>query len=971
MTVERSDFPKFFAAVNGGRHPFRWQERLLDTLLADGRWPDRVAAPTGAGKTSAIDVHVFATALTTANGGPRLPRRLAMVVGRRVLVDDQYDRATALAETLGNRKDQHPLVAEVAEILAGLHTAEGDAARDAPALVTARLRGGYVPSRSWVDYPTACAVLCATPDMWGSRLLFGGYGTSRWAASREAGLLAFDSAVMVDEAHLARQLLVTARRVADLAHVAEQPLTDVPALQVIEVSATPADGNSAAGQLRTVSVGEDDLAEELLAKRLTRPKPVTLLPVPGWPSGRQPGKAAAALAQAVAAMHGEAVPAEDAARTVGCFVNTVPMAMAVADALRTQGLRVVTVCGQVRPADIARLASEYPGFLTTRGHDGVDVLVTTQSLEVGADLDLAGIVTELATGSALAQRAGRVNRLGKRAEGPVTVVVPDGDITDKMSSGPYSSAELKDALEWVASRSADSAGFAPWAIRQSPPPGAHPRRTLYQRPELGDAWHWARTSDDLAAPPELELWLADTLEEETSVAIVVRDALPADPPEALEFVRDLPPAPWEAFPVPYRTAQQVLAELLDLGRAPVRVRGDEVTSLRFRPASRAGTGAGTRPRVDIRPGDVIVADSSAEICTRAAGQGFSPQVVAAQASADDTDGLDAARRGKADDVLHLHPDPRPGSVVLRIEWSPERKQVAGFPQDTAHRILADFTETFEDYAERARRDSLAALISRVPADELPPGLLPVAAQAVRLLKGKVKDSDIVLREAGDGGTRVVVIDNRRAVADEDVRQVFTPRDRDDCPVLLHAHQRDVGARGTRIAAKLALPDPISSALVTAGEHHDDGKADLRFQVHRLGATDAGQPWAKSLPGKTVRQVRKQEGEGGLPAGWRHEQRSVVDGWPAARAVRDADPELILRLIGTSHGRGRPGFPHVCAELAGRGDTDSWRDLAIDLFDAGAWDELIEATHLRYGVWGCAFLEAVFRAADCQISREGR
>ena len=87
-------------------------------------------------------------------------------------------------------------------------------------LVTGRLRGGAVPSRSWRDHPGACAVLCATPDMWGSRLLFGGYGTPALAAPREAGLLAFDSAVVVDEAHLAGQLLVTARQVSRLATAA-------------------------------------------------------------------------------------------------------------------------------------------------------------------------------------------------------------------------------------------------------------------------------------------------------------------------------------------------------------------------------------------------------------------------------------------------------------------------------------------------------------------------------------------------------------------------------------------------------------------------------------------------------------------------------------------------------------------------------------------------------------------------------
>ena len=62
--MERSDFAAFFAALNGGCGPFRWQERLLDSLLENGRWPEQIAAPTGAGKTSAIDVHVFAVALT-------------------------------------------------------------------------------------------------------------------------------------------------------------------------------------------------------------------------------------------------------------------------------------------------------------------------------------------------------------------------------------------------------------------------------------------------------------------------------------------------------------------------------------------------------------------------------------------------------------------------------------------------------------------------------------------------------------------------------------------------------------------------------------------------------------------------------------------------------------------------------------------------------------------------------------------
>lgn len=575
--------------------------------------------------------------------------------------------------------------------------------------------------------------------------------------------------------------------------------------------------------------------------------------------------------------------------------------------------------------------------------------MSTQSLEVGADLDLAGLVTELASGPALAQRAGRVNRLGKRAKGPVTVIVPDGPVTDKTRSGPYSDEELEKALAWVTARAADPAGLAPWAVRQFRPPAASQRRTLYQRPELGDAWHWARTSDDLAAAPELGLWLSDSLQDETSVGIVVRDAMPVDPAEAVEFVRDLPPSSWETFPVPFQTGHAILAELLDLGQAPVRVRGDNVASLGRRPSGRP----------DIRPGDVMVADSSAEIFTRPADHGFSPQVVAAPSSADAADGVEASRRGRADDVLHHQPDPRPGSVVLRVEWSPSHERIAGIPAGAAAFVRDSYIENFERYTERTRRDALAEALASV-GDE--------TAGAARLLRGKVKHSDVIVRQVSEGGARVVVVDRRRAVADEDLRQVFTPRDGD--PVLLSVHQQAVGARGRQVASALRLPPGLVNALRVAGEHHDDGKADRRFQVRRLGARGDGEPLAKSIPGKTVRQVQAQEGDGGLPSGWRHEQRSVVDSWAAVHDVADAHPELALRLIGTSHGRGRSGFPHTASELAGPEDTADWRALAAELFDAGAWDELIETTHTRYGVWGCAYLEALFRAADCQVSGEG-
>lgn len=988
MTLSRGDFAEFFTAVNDGYRPFRWQERLLDHLLERGRWPSRVTAPTGAGKTSVIDVHVFAAALMGTENALRLPRRLALVVGRRVLVDDQHQRAQALARRLREAVD-HPVddaVGQVARALAALRRpagpgSAGDGDADESPLEVSRLRGGLPPPRSWRDHPTACSVICATPDMWGSRLLFRGYGTWRHAAPREAGVLAFDSVVIVDEAHLSAQLLVTARRVATLATVAEMPVTPMPALQVVETTATPAEEDDVEGDGAALSVGvvEADLAEPTLADRLTRPKPVTLLPVSGWPPLRQPDKVGKALADAVAGVlqlpeDGEAAPpnADDLPpHTVGCFVNTVSMAVAVSAALRARRaqsryLRVVMVCGQTRPHDLYRLEDRYPRLLSVRGNPDVDVIVSTQSLEVGVDLDLAAVVTELAPCSALAQRAGRANRRGLRAQAAVIVAVPQEPITEKTRSGPYAHEELAQALTWIERRAGQPAGLAPWAMRDDPPPPAPSRRTLHQRPELADAWHWARTSDDLAAEPQLDLWLAESFDADTSIGLVLRDAMPVQPDEAIELVRDLPPRVHEVFPVPYSTARAALTRLLTDGlpddTTAVRLQGEEASILRSR------EGLDGEQVAHIRPGDLVVMDSRAALFSGGEGAsgGFSPLVVVAEAG-----------QNTGDDVLHRLPPSGHGQprVMLRLELG-VADEVAGLRLGGLDVAAKELAFTFaESTSERRHRLAVRTFLDRLLETDgaCSTHVRSTIEAAHRLLSGAVKASDVIARWDADGAlARISVIDRRRAGVDEDLRQVFSTRPDGAKPVTLEMHQSAVAERAVLLGKAVGLPELLVEALRLAGVHHDEGKADTRFQ-RRLSASD-GLVLAKSPPSRTVRQVRDAEAQAGLPAGWRHEQLSalkwLISADLAAAGRHSADADLVARLIGTSHGHGRSSFPHSGKQLLDDGPSTHLRGRSIEIFDHGGWDELMERTQLRYGVWGCAYLEALLRAADGQISGEG-
>jgi CRISPR-associated endonuclease/helicase Cas3 len=914
VSVDRADFGAFFAAVRGGHRPFRWQERLLDHILRTGRWPDQLVAPTGAGKTSVIDIHVFAVALMACGHPVRVPRRLALVVDRRALVDDQHEHATSVANRLAAARGG-TVLSRIADAIGSLRV--GRAEPGAGPLVTALLRGGAPPSREWLDDPVGCAVLCATPDMWGSRLLLSGYGSRAQARPREAGLLAYDTVAVVDEAHLSQQLVTTARRVAELAGVAEKPIA-VPVLQVVETTATP---RAAAGV--AVGVEPDDLeVDGALRQRLTAPKPVTLLPLASWPiplSG--PARKAGVIALA-----DEAVRLREAyGPTVGCFVNSVAVAAAVAGELRARGMKTELICGRLRPYDVARLRPPRSALLSIAGDPEVDVLVSTQSLEVGVDLDLAAAVTELAPGGAIAQRAGRVNRLGLRTT-EVTVVVPAADLPTGAQSGPYQRDDLAAAHTWLASRRSDPAGLSPWALRERRPPVPALRRDLLQRLELAQAWHLARTSDDLAAPQDdLDLWLSDNLDEpDHEIGIVVRRALPADESDAVRLIETLPPRAYEVFPVSIRQSAKIRKRLKP-GSVLVRP-GDDAP----RPLAE-----GDR----LRPGDQLVIDDATELFTAGV--------------------IDLGGNERVEDVLDALEDPEPGQVVLRIERG-----------TAAHRRFLDAVAATADPAapDPLEPDPLeVARLLRVHRDELAPR--PMVVAAAGLLDrpaGEPAEAEVTphWQDSEDGKpelVRLIVVDLRKATTDPELRQTWTPRRR---PVALRQHAEAVAERAETVASRLGLAAELVGVLRLAGRHHDDGKADHRFQRSLRAGPAPVEPLAKSGV-RDPRIIRRLRTASGLPTGWRHEQLSVARAWPTLSTSEDGWRELAARLIGTSHGHGRHGFPHTGEQLVDNAD-----EIAATLFDEGRWDELIERTHVRWGVWGCAYLEALLRAADGQVSAEG-
>lgn len=437
------EFSEYFREMHGNS-PFPWQNQLARYLVEKQHWPRVLDLPTGFGKTAALDLAVFHLALEVDRGRDRrTPVRIAFIVDRRLVVDDAFARAQKIEFALRTAQ-QSTVIWKVAERLRLL------AGNDEAPLLARRLRGGIPREDDWARTPVQPTILCSTVDQVGSRLLFRGYGISDSMKPVHAGLMGADCLLLLDEAHLSEPFRQTLNWVDGYRSERWREDKFAAPWGVALLTATP--GTATEDVFRPT---DEDYAHSILKRRWEVPKPARLIDLAkikkmkresnlvdetdtleGQESGqasenRRVNELVQQASAAYKALIEAGLPIHPA---IAVIVNRVARARAVFESLKRHlntengedGVEILLMIGPARPVDRGDLARELDSIRTgsERKLKKPLVIVATQCIEAGVDIDLDGLITEAAPLDALLQRFGRLNRDGRKIA-PYAAIIGD------------------------------------------------------------------------------------------------------------------------------------------------------------------------------------------------------------------------------------------------------------------------------------------------------------------------------------------------------------------------------------------------------------------------------------------------------------------------------------------------------------------------------------------------------------------
>lgn len=441
VTTE-TGYSAFFKAVTG-RPPRAFQMELARRFRL-GDPPETLAAGTGMGKTLAVIlawVWALAMDLEHGTGARRVPLRLFMVVDRRVVVDGTYDVARTVLSALEDSTD--PAAVEVRRILSEqAQVAPGsldDAAGPGGPVDLVRLRGSMDRRPETTRSPIRPLICVGTMDQVLSRLLYRAYLTSPLRRSIEAALVGTDALIVLDEAHLARQAYTTLNTLQQHQLAQESSFGGtIPLRQVMTMTATPFTVGS--DRVLTADMDAERDADPDLGPRIDRRRRMEFRQVTTSES----------LVQAMRREVSEMRSALDTGRLLLVFLTVVKDARQLARELGRASTgweappRVRLATGGMPEHATTTLLEDLSPFMTG-AHDRADaepmIVVSTSTLEVGADLDADWMVTAPCDAASLIQRIGRINRAGTRDSGSVAIISPTGGAKDPIH-GPAADAVL-------------------------------------------------------------------------------------------------------------------------------------------------------------------------------------------------------------------------------------------------------------------------------------------------------------------------------------------------------------------------------------------------------------------------------------------------------------------------------------------------------------------------------------------------
>lgn len=668
-------FAEFFEQATG-QPPYGYQARLARDGL-----PVVLRAPTGAGKTSIILAWLWRRLY-----GPdpaATPRRLIFALPQRTLVEQVANTAQQWLTNLGladPAASAHPqpqpgpqpeVDPEVGPV--ALHVVMGGVTGDS--------------QRWWRMEPHRPAIIVGTVDSLVSKALNRGYGLARAIYPIDFALVTNGAHWVLDEIQLCPESTTTMRQLAAFAgatsrrnaagsgpaggSVAGPTATAWPVAEPFGLTCMSATvstpvldtvDNPAPDESDVLRIEPEERTGEL-AVRLGATRIIRRLPVkPGDPR---------ALADAVRERH------RPGTLTL-VVLNTVATARSLFAALRGGSTPAMLLHSRFRTVErealVARLLD--PSDADEAGR----IVVATQVVEAGLDLDAATMITEAPPWPSLVQRAGRVNRSGRISDATLWWLPP-------ARSAPYPERDVAgtvaalDALEGRAVTGEDLLARSPEV------PTTEPEVAVLRRPDLRDLFD---TAPDLTgADLDISPYVRDA--DDLDVQLVWADWTPTDSGGRPPADARVPATKWHCR-VP-------LGELRAFAR--------RVDVWRFNQGAEAGDGQWTKVTdgAPARPGEILLVAASAG--------GYHPET-----------GFDPTARPAEFERPSLDRAPEPATPASGIE--------DGYRQDTAS--VAHGTWLSLDQHSADVRDQARALI-----DAIGPTLPAGVAEDV-ILAGYVHDA---------------------------------------------------------------------------------------------------------------------------------------------------------------------------------------------------------------------------------------